>query len=86
MKLQKPPVIKGLDFSKEKIEEARVNNRLCSVNLMTSNVCNLRCLYCYRDAGEKTASELDFEERKKFLSKRENSELRLSWCRERANR
>ena len=66
-KLRKPPAIKGLDFNSKEIEKTRKNRRLLSISLFTSNVCNLKCLYCYRDAGREKNNELSLEEYKDTL-------------------
>ena len=65
--LNRPPIVKGLDFSEKEIKEAQKNKRLCSISLFTSNVCNLKCLYCYRDAGSKDENETTFEVRVNIL-------------------
>lgn len=46
----------------EKIEKARRNNRLLTFGLELSKECNLRCIYCYADAGEKAENELTLDE------------------------
>ena len=51
-KLSPPPQLKGLDFSTEEIRRARKENRMLVISIETSNVCNLKCIYCYTDAGK----------------------------------
>lgn len=63
MRYYKPPVLNGLGFSRKEVNKARENHRLLSVTLFVGNKCNLRCLYCYRDAGKKEENELTLEER-----------------------
>lgn len=53
-----PPILKGLHFSKEKIQKAKKENKLLSLSIETSNTCNLNCIYCYVDAGKKKTDEL----------------------------
>lgn len=57
-----PPQLKGLNFSKEEIKKAREANRMLMISVETSNICNLRCLYCYTDAGVKKPDEMTMEE------------------------
>ncbi len=52
----------GRHFSPEEIADARDNNRLLTMEIETSHVCNLRCVYCYSGAGRKQANELSFDE------------------------
>lgn len=40
-----------------------------SLSLHITNRCNLRCLYCYTDAGQKQKKELNFEEIETILCK-----------------
>jgi MoaA/NifB/PqqE/SkfB family radical SAM enzyme len=46
----------------KEIEKVRRNNRLLTFGLELSKRCNLRCIYCYANAGEKTEEELTLEE------------------------
>ena len=46
----------------EEIEKVRRNNRLLTFGLELSKRCNLRCIYCYANAGEKAENELTLEE------------------------
>ena len=52
----------GREFSDEQIAEARKNGRLLSMELETSHICNLRCIYCYNNAGKKLENELTLEQ------------------------
>ncbi|MEK6689972.1 MAG: radical SAM protein [Nitrospirota bacterium] len=65
--LSSPPKLKGLDFSFEEIKKARAQNRMLVISIETSNICNLRCIYCYTDAGKKLANELTLDEYKSIL-------------------
>ncbi len=55
-------VIHGLDFTKEEIEEALCRKGLLSLELEFSKRCNLRCVYCYSNAGEELKDEMTKEE------------------------
>ncbi|MCD6403215.1 MAG: radical SAM protein [Candidatus Aenigmarchaeota archaeon] len=62
----KPPGIKGWNFSQEAIRKAVESDKMLLIDVETSNVCNMRCPYCYRDVyGEKypLKNELSLEER-----------------------
>ena len=47
----------GRHFSDEEIREARESRRLLTLELETSRVCNLQCIYCYSEAGRRPANE-----------------------------
>jgi len=46
----------------EEIEKVRRNNRLLTFGLELSKRCNLRCIYCYANAGEEAEDELSIKE------------------------
>lgn len=52
----------GRHFSDVEIAEARENGRLLTMELETSHICNLRCIYCYNGSGRKKPNELTYEE------------------------
>ncbi|MCK5226577.1 MAG: radical SAM protein [Desulfobulbaceae bacterium] len=52
----------GLEFTQEEIERARSENRLLSMELELSRLCNLRCIYCYAASGLALENELSFDE------------------------
>lgn len=52
----------GSHFSPEEIEEARTSGRLLTLELELSRVCNLRCIYCYAEAGMPLDNELSWDE------------------------
>lgn len=56
------PLLKGTTFTKEKISDARNRNKMLMLSLETSNICNLRCIYCFNDAGRKKEDELTIYE------------------------
>lgn len=58
---QSPPQLKGLDFSQGEIKKAKEENKMLMISLETSNTCNLRCLYCYTNAGVKKPDEMTIE-------------------------
>ncbi|MDF2841858.1 MAG: moaA nirJ pqqE 1 [Herbinix sp.] len=49
-------------FSDNLIMQTRDLNKLLTLELELSRVCNYRCKYCYSEAGESIASELSFKE------------------------
>lgn len=51
-------VIHGLDFTDAQIEECLKREGLLSLELEFSRKCNLRCVYCYSEAGEGLKDEL----------------------------
>ncbi len=60
--LQKPDKVYGLNFTKEEIEEARLHNKILTLDLETSYICNLHCIYCYASSGQKKSNELTLDE------------------------
>jgi radical SAM protein with 4Fe4S-binding SPASM domain len=52
----------GRHFTDAEIAQAREGGRLLSMEVETSHVCNLRCIYCYSVAGKKQANELSLDE------------------------
>lgn len=67
----RPIKLNNWDFSEQEIEKAVKENRLLLLDAETSNMCNLRCPYCYRDIygdKQKLKGELSLEERKDLLN------------------
>lgn len=60
--LLSPEKVYGLHFTPEEIREAVAGNRLLTLDLETSRQCNLKCIYCYSDAGRKMENELTLDE------------------------
>jgi radical SAM protein with 4Fe4S-binding SPASM domain len=61
------PQLKGLDFSKEQIEDCIKNNSILRVSIALSKKCNLKCPFCYaneytQDAKTSLEEELTFDE------------------------
>jgi len=52
----------GRHFSDEDIAHARDNGGLLSMEIETSHICNLRCIYCYSAAGRAHHNELTLDE------------------------
>ncbi len=67
-----PPSIMDSHFAEKDIEKAKANGRLLSVSLLLSNACNLKCLYCYRDAGSPSNGSITAEEWKDVLIQAKN--------------
>ncbi len=59
---EKARPIAGTEFSREEIDEALRTNGLLSVELEMTRLCNLRCTYCYSEAGRPIPDEFSFEE------------------------
>jgi len=60
--MKRPPITPGWDFSTEAIESALTEGRPLQVSLWLGNRCNLRCVYCFRDAGDALPDELQLDE------------------------
>ncbi|MEK6758863.1 MAG: radical SAM protein [Deltaproteobacteria bacterium] len=60
-------VIHGLDFTDEQIQESLLRGGLLSIELEFSRRCNLRCVYCYSEAGDGLKEELSPEEIKGII-------------------
>ncbi|MFH1439478.1 MAG: radical SAM protein [Candidatus Woesearchaeota archaeon] len=64
------PILKGLDLTTKQMDEALKKNLMLSVDIETSNVCNLNCKYCFRDVyGTKDAlkNELSLKQRLELI-------------------
>ena len=57
----------NLEFSEEEIQTAVANNRLLSMEIEFSRLCNFRCSYCYVPTKEELAQELSREELKDVI-------------------
>lgn len=55
-------LFKGLDFSWDEISAAREKGELLSFDLELSLACNLKCLYCYSEAGTRRQNEMSLED------------------------
>ena len=60
--MNRPPITPGWDFLTEDIDLALDGGHPLQVSLWLGNRCNLRCVYCFRDAGEALPDELRLEE------------------------
>lgn len=77
--LKTPPGIKGLDFGDKEIRAARQDGRLLMVSTFTSAACNLKCRYCYAEAGKALADELTLDEYKDVISEAKALGARTVW-------
>jgi len=60
--LKEPPQLKGIDFARNEIEEIVKNNQILRCSIEVSKTCNLRCPFCYANAGIKRDGEMTFDE------------------------
>lgn len=58
-----PTMLKGVYFTIDEIKYTRDNNKLLRINIeLCAGRCNLRCVYCYAQAGKKISNSLTDEE------------------------
>lgn len=60
------PVISGLALTNEELEKALDKGDMLLMDIETSNICNLNCLYCFRDVygtKDKLKNEMELKER-----------------------
>ncbi len=77
--LAPPPKLKGFDFSKDVAFEARNTNRLLSLALFTTRLCNLRCRYCYIEGGTPLPNELSLTEYKDVILQAKDLGVKTVW-------
>jgi len=63
-RLRPPPKIRGLDFSEAEIlaVKHREPPGLIQIDVDTSMACDLRCVYCFSNAGKRLADEMTFDD------------------------
>jgi len=71
-----PPRLFGADFTESEIAEARRGNRLLMLSLGVTNRCNLKCDYCFTDAGCEPDGLLTLEDYKEVLLQAKDLGLR----------
>jgi sulfatase maturation enzyme AslB (radical SAM superfamily) len=65
---RRPLAIRGWEFSDAEIESVRRDGRMLMLCTEMSDVCDLRCIYCYRDAQNRPRpDELTPEERLRLV-------------------
>ncbi len=64
--------INELSFTDEEIMECLAKKGLLSIELEFTKKCNLRCLYCYSNAGEPAKDELSIDELKSVVFQAKN--------------
>ena len=62
-----PHQLAGLIFSEDEKQNAISNRRLCRMTVEFSRKCNLRCIYCYADAGEPMSEEVSVTQVKELI-------------------
>lgn len=63
---EKIPVIKGLNLTNNDLKKAMDENKMLLMDIETSNICNLKCRYCFRDVyggHDRLKNELTLEQR-----------------------
>jgi radical SAM protein with 4Fe4S-binding SPASM domain len=61
-------LVNALGFSDDEIKKCGINSGLLSIELEFTKKCNLKCLYCYTEAGKATKNELTLDELKSVVS------------------
>jgi len=61
-KLARPPITPGWDFPDAEIEATVAEGQPLQLSLWLSHRCNLRCTYCFRDAGNDLPGGLELDE------------------------
>ncbi|MBU4184945.1 MAG: radical SAM protein [Proteobacteria bacterium] len=74
-----PPLIGGADFSSSEIELARRTTSLLTLTYLVSGKCNLKCPYCYTDAGKALSNELTFSECKSVIDQAKDLGAKTIW-------
>ena len=62
-----PDIINTLGFSDDEIKKCCADNGLLSIELEFTRKCNLKCIYCYTDAGKAADNELNLDEIKSIV-------------------
>jgi MoaA/NifB/PqqE/SkfB family radical SAM enzyme/SAM-dependent methyltransferase len=73
-----PPRLRGIP-SEEEAAVALSEGKLLVIGIMTSRRCNLRCSYCYTDAGHARAGEIEHSERLRVIREASDLGARLLW-------
>jgi len=60
--------LRGLDFTEEEKQKAREENKLLTLSIFMDSGCNLKCKYCFTNAGKKSKNNLSLEEYKRIIS------------------
>jgi MoaA/NifB/PqqE/SkfB family radical SAM enzyme/SAM-dependent methyltransferase len=76
--LKAPPRLRGIPSLME-ASDAVAKEELLVIGLMTSRRCNLRCSYCYTDAGQPKAGEIDSQLRLRIIREAAALGARLLW-------
>lgn len=79
IKAKCPPLIKGVNFTHQDIEKVRSSNQLLTLTYLVSNRCNLRCPYCYTNAGKPLINELTFDESKNVIDQAKEQGAKIVW-------
>lgn len=74
-----PPLIGGVDFSSSEIDLVRRTSKLLTLTYLVSNRCNLKCPYCYSNAGQALSKELTFDECKSVINQAKELGAKTIW-------
>lgn len=66
--IRKPDIVNSLGFTDGEISCCLKRNGLLSIELEFTRKCNLRCIYCYSNAGRPSVNELNIEELKSVIN------------------
>lgn len=66
--MRNPTKLKGYSYSVETGKSARNSEKLLTLRVETSLLCNMKCIYCAWDSGKALKDEIDFKLLKDFVT------------------
>lgn len=70
--LKNKPELRGYTYTYEESLDARDNNKLLSIRLETSLICNLRCVYCCNKSGKPSIDEMGYDQLLNIIDQAKN--------------